>query len=836
MSRMSLRAALGLVCLGALCPGVSGCDDAVSGHATPDAMLDGMPHGSPDALPDRAPDAMPDGMPDAAPDGMPDAAPDSMPDTLAGPTPTTPLDAPLPAEPSPVGLPDDAILYDAIGRPCRGDLYVVDAAPERPAPLVDPAPVAAALRARARRDFAPWFCAPGGPCDGADRVEVGVEALLDAADVGPAGAGRFHRFWFEVDGARLTARDAAQCDIVSALRAAVAAHGALDDAYVARACDAVAQSPAAPTEAMRRWHLDHLGLPDDADPPRAAAHVALVDTAPDPAVAAALGVTVRPGPAPALHGTAMAALVRQVAPGAQIAVFPALTPDHTGPVGDVARSIARALSALPADAPRIINLSLGWPPELNRRTGLVGPILDGRDGQQCETTEDPTGAPVRWALMRAAEAGVMVIAAGGNRADAVWLDARVPSDEDARDRCAADWRAEIRAQPAPLFYPAQWGLERSCADGEDPLDGRRLALPVAAHDARDRAAGLTTPFTYATLMAPGQHVVVDGPARRRARSVCVDGDTPPPAAAQDGVRLPATLSGTSVAAALTSGLVARWLGALAGRADVDPAAISPRQIELALRATATPVCAGPRVFGDLNYRRIGWPGLARLADCAALPAVLDCLDAEDDDRPLAVSDTLAACEAALAACAVELEPLEDCDADPPPTPDWNDAECGPLRPADPAAPDLSRACAAGACPFEGLAPDRYSVGGLGPQPQDPWCPDCRFTIERVPAGDPSQATLDIALNPAAPADTLIVGPILEVQTETGERVYVNLTDYVPRDYWKPGAGFTLADLKLSVPGAPVLWSKLSARLLLYVQQPDGKTIVRDVSPLRVVVR
>ncbi len=850
LRRARLALALALVCVG--------CEDQVAGVAADvavDAMPDAMPdithdspdgtHDSPDGIPDSS-DGTPDssdgmtGMPDAIPDGIADGMTDSQPadmaspDAIPGPAPVTALDDPLPAEPSPVGLPDDAVVLEVYGRPCRGDLYVVDAVHGGSAPVADFAPVVADMQARARRDFAAWFCVDGAPCAGADRVTAVGERLLSPERVGPESAGRFHRLWFELDGERLTARDGAQCDIVSALRTAVDSHGDLLAANIARACDAVAQSPARPTPEMLSWHLDRMGL-DGPGAPVVPVHVALIDTAVDPAVAASIDLEVHPGSTatPAIHGTAMAALIRQAAPDARLHLFPALSVDHTGPVGDVARAIADALAVMPAGLPRVINLSLGWPPEARGLTDLAGDVLGGRPGQ-CLTIESPTGAPVRHMLARAADQEVPVFTAAGNRSDLRWLGDQLELDEDERDVCARDWRGEVRGQPPKLFYPAQWGLERSCEAGEDV--GRRLAIPVGAHDSRDRAATLHVDFGFATLMAPGQHVMVDGPARPRRASICVDGDTTPPVDADLAVRLPATLSGTSVATALTSGLAARWLGHIPDRPDLDPDEVTPRQLEFLLYASGRPLCPGRRVFPEVQYRGLWWPGMAALAACDDLPALLGCLVAQDDDLPALISETIAACRARFVQCGVDPDPAApDCAADPPAEPDWADAECLPLRPDDPDAPDLSRPCI-GDCPFVALAPDRYSVGSLGPQPQDPWCPDCRFTARVAPGGGLAYGSLDIALNPDAPADTEIVSPLLWVETERGTDVYVNLADYVPHSYWKPGAGFTISGLKLSVPDDPVLWTKLDARLVLYVQQPDGKTIVRDVSPLRLIVR
>lgn len=840
-------ALLALLALSAL-----GCDDEVAGAAV-DAMFDrgadAMPDVSPDAIADAqtlpdgnidgAPDASEssdgtaDSMPDASddtPDGMPQ--PDALPDVSPRPQAVLPLDDELPPEPTAVALPDDAVVYTAFGRPCRGDLYVVDAIFDSPAPVADFAPVAAELEARARRDFAAWFCAEGAPCDGADRVRAAYEQLLPAETVGAEDAGRFHRLWFEVDGVRLTADDGAQCDIVTALRAAVDAHGDLAAANVSRACDAVAQSPTRPTPEMLGWHLERMGIVDDGAP-TTEVHLALIDTAVDPAVAEAIDLRVHPGPVdtPAIHGTAMAILARQVAPDAVLHLFPVLDADHVGPVGDVARAIAHAMDVMPAGAPRIINLSLGWPPESRSITRLTGTIRDGQP-DQCAVDEDPVGAPVRHMLDRAADGEAMVFAAAGNRNEQRWLDDRLVQQPDLRDACAIGWQGELQVQSPKLFYPAQWGLERSCRAGD--ARGRRLAVPVGAHDERDRAAALQVDFGFATIIAPGQHVMVDGPAVPRGPSICVDGDTPPPLDAQPSVRLPATLSGSSVATALTTGLAARWLGRLDAALGFDPDEVTPRQIELLLHATGRPLCLGRRAYLQVGYRGVRWPGMAALAQCRNLPALLNCLTTEDDGLPPALGETVAACSDRFEGCGVDVAPAADCEAERPPAPDWADAECLPLRPDDPEAPDLSRACD-GPCPFDGLAPDRYSVGGLGPQPQDPWCPDCRFTVQ-TGAGGVGRVTLDIALNPDAPSNTDIVSPILWVETESGAHVYVALQDYVPRPYWKPGAGFTIGGIKMTLPDDPPLWGKVDARLVLYVQQPDGKTIVRDVSPLRLIVR
>lgn len=836
---MSHRSTTGLLLAALL---IAACDDRVSSDGTPADGGVELDLGAADASPDRGDSPTPDAEADAQADPV-DAMPsvDAMVDAgMRSPTETTPLDGPVPEQPRAVELPADAELLPELGRPCRGDLYVIDGKPEGVLPLGAGlyANLGEAMQALARERFAVWFCAPDEPCEGGERLVVRSAPLFQAELVGEADAERFLQLWFEVDGARLEVRDVAQCDVLRALRSEILNVGSDVNSYVGRACDAVAQSPSAPTAEMRTWHLERLGLrPDGAvgppDPNAPPVHIALIDTGIDPAVAEAIGAVdhAEPGDAPALHGTAMAILARQAAPDARIHVFPALGPDHAGPLGGVAHAIARALAALPAGEPVVLNLSLGWPPELNRHTRLTGTVLDGVEGQACEAVEDPTATPVRWILGRAAVAGRPVFVAAGNRDDEAWLNARVVEEQPVFDRCAQDWQAEIRAQPSKLFYPAQWGLERTCLD-EDPPEspGRRLAIPISAVDSRDQAATLSTPYVHVPLFAPGQHIVVDAPADRRPPSICVDGDTEPPRAPPGALRLPATLSGTSAATALTSGLAARFLGAVAAR-GLDARAIDLRTIELLLYAAAEPVCLGRRAFED-DFRRVAWPRLGSLAACPTLDAALDCLAANDDDAPLPRSAVPGACAEALSACGAPPPDAVDCPSYA--VPDWRAAECTPLRDAGPDAPDLTRTCDGG-CPFDALAPDRYSVGTVGPQPQDPWCPDCRFNVQPPPGGGPALVTLDIALNPSAPADTEIVLPVLWVEDDLGGDAYVTLEDYVPLPYWKPGAGFSISGVKVSVPDPMVDWSKVDARLVLYVEQPDGKTIVRDLSPLRVIL-
>src|SRR5690606_3005364 len=78
-----------------------------------------------------------------------------------------------------------------------------------------------------------------------------------------------------------------------------------------------------------------------------------------------------PSPAYHPHGTAMAAFVRQIAPGASLTSYRVLDANGLASVGSVAAAIDRATADLAAGEPTVLNLSLGVPAELSQPADLA---------------------------------------------------------------------------------------------------------------------------------------------------------------------------------------------------------------------------------------------------------------------------------------------------------------------------------------------------------------------------------------------------------------------------------------------------------------------------------
>ena len=350
------------------------------------------------------------------------------------------------------------------------------------------------------------------------------------------------------------------------------------------------------------WHLRRMGVSSSgAGEHDAKLELALIDTGLEPGFPS-VGLEARPvWAAPGLkgqrvheHGTHMALLARQLAPDRRVKLssyrifnqYGESTPnllaralDHAlfpqckagaglapGP-GRIRRGRARPQRPVPPSHPIVVNLSLGWPPELTqprRLTGYKG-TPEGGGGvrwESCTVTEAGVGAPVDFLLQaadqvdRSGERSVLVVAAAGNRPDPYKTrrrGSRFGGAFGVRGANAGDVASSKRE--LLWFYPAQYARER----------WRLGAAPVAvgAVDDRDMETVLSIPAAEPALVAPGQHVYTKATNRRDA---CEGGPLPSDACPEDpkeggcdcpGLHLPSAITGTSVATALVSGAAAR---------------------------------------------------------------------------------------------------------------------------------------------------------------------------------------------------------------------------------------------------------------------------------------
>ncbi len=389
---------------------------------------------------------------------------------------------------------------------------------------------------------------------------------------------------------------------------------------MARECEATPQG-------ARDWHLDQIGLPAAGAGGEGVA-VSLIDTGvhadlPLPAKISAESDAARVPDGE--HGSAMATLVNSVAPDALITVYRGLTTPEGGPVSDVANALQRALDARDSAADHVINLSLGWAPEFSshdeddsRLTGSVEapgtPRPEDDTLPACTIFEDPIGESVRTQLERARlRPNTVVIASAGNRNQG---------------------GAIAEGQPGDLFVPARW---RNSAIGVGAMGWDWIARTNGTQPWPQGIDFERRPVFW----APGLEVVA-------------------PLAGHES----RPWSGSSVAAAIASGLAARLLGA-------NPSAEEP----------------GTWVRRFHDELSIDWhQGMRRLVAAGSL-------------------DEAATCEGKLCT---------------PPTPEESlpvDEVCGPIEEID-----VDPANPGGMGPPE-TRRSNYATGSVGPQP-DWGCGEC----------------------------------------------------------------------------------------------------------------
>jgi len=739
------------------------------------------------------------------------------------------------------GAAEDAF---AVGPGCRSDLFLVEVPLGEGLMLEllpDVAPFEAELDPLARA----WICGPDAPgCLPPGEPAVRIVPVL----VGMPGALRYWRV--ELPG---PVRREALCDAVRTIRSLLEPVFAPARVFVARDCGVTAQgAEATPTPEMARWHLRRLfgadPPPDPGPVPDAArVEVALIDSGLPAALARSLGLQAnedvlawRPEPGEAsepatvgqdealhLHGSAMALLIRQVAPYSVLRSYRVLDQDGVGTTRDLARGLERALAAA-ANQPLVINLSLGWPPELGRARRLTG-------AEQCETTEDPVGEVVRYMLheLRAADRSgrvkVAVVASAGNR------PGRPEFVEPMYSRLFHVQPGAQPAQPCPQpqqappgqdwFYPAEWGRRSSCSPrGEE----RWLAWGAAAINGRDRQAANQLRGYEAPLVAPGEHVYVDHDAVDPTEVETTCGPPEPPA----GLTLPRALTGSSVAAALSSGALAR-AQEMRLRAGAEPLA-APALFALAYLSGAELLM--PRTVHELEPElSVRQLSVCRLEQALGCDSLVACAERWQEARvtPQLLADCArpalqclgrSACPAPVAARPAGpagYSPSEVCDRTPPFCP----GAAGPAAGCE-ATPE--------GCPYERV-PDRHSLGYVGPHPGIGGCPDCSVLFSGA------QAALLVELNSGFGGGTSFVDPHLILHRYNSPRTTFYLPLPVdPDNPWQPGGAYLVEGLDPPPGLAEVLaaddLASFEAELHLTVEQPvDGQPPAGDVSPLRLQV-
>ena len=668
-------------------------------------------------------------------------------------------------------------------------------------PVSRPIPGAAPLdriRMRLTELDAAWFCEAG---DGAclDEVRAGIAAgtfglLSRLIPVGTAGAGEAPERFLRLTFARPMQPDQVG-SVVNAVRTWVGESGM--PATVGREAAAVVLSgPARADAATRAYALARVGL--EALPPgrsvNARVDVALLDTGIDPRVAAALGTQSVELPGGDLagdlhpHGTHMALLLRQMTERAQIHDVRVLGTNGVGPVGDVARGLISSISLGNPNRPLVINLSLGWPPELGQ------PRLMRDANGTVVGREDPVGESVRYALLLARERGALVVAAAGNRPTRA-AAARAVYDRwfDVSDMPPATGCAGVPAPAGPRhFFPAEWSRVVTCAPGGQPAS---LAWTVGALGEGDAPAALAIDGREHALWLPGEHVYLEVPQVpvSTPEFECGVGE-------RAGLSSPTVVSGTSVSAALASGLVAR----LVARDEAVDANASAAAAALLLELSARPGAPGPRVDGCR-------------AEAAMTCRPAPCL-AADGGVPTDPA-VRQACAAALAAC----RPLDACRV-PAPAPRNLDAlgfrpeeACACQHAPDTVAPEAACAGVDTVCPYEQTL-DAHSLGFAGPQPIQPTCPDCIAYVGVATA----KVDLALALDEALTEATAFQSAWLVVKSPAGT-TWKALSDTTSLNQWLAGQAIYIAGIGIPATHATACQTWCIATLEGVVTTPANTT-------------
>ena len=400
------------------------------------------------------------------------------------------------------------------GRSCRTDLFTVDVPTNAPMHL----PPTWALALPPEPD---WF---DPPCH--EGVTV-VEDVFAGSSVLPE---RHYRVHFECEHMVREVRREAVCAVIEALDTELQNWLGEDASaiYIGRECDGTAQSP--PGTA---WQL--AALNQSVAPPESGQHarVAVIDTAfagpewPEtmahPHRPTAFSLPVRKTDHPLLVLQAL----REIAPVAPVDFYVGLRDAQGGPTTDIARAIGQLVDRhRETPEPLVVNLSLGWPPEMATTTLYaarpeLAREMDGNrvvgEGEERTCVESPSGEAVRAGLqalvdMRG-ERDTVILAAAGNRSVA---------------RSQPDW-VEDSANWEALggrFAPSAWASR--------PARIISVGASAAGHIAGHAFERTRLP----DLFAPGRSVPVpnvSGPGNGDPRM---------------------TVSGTSIATAYASGVAA----------------------------------------------------------------------------------------------------------------------------------------------------------------------------------------------------------------------------------------------------------------------------------------
>lgn len=662
------------------------------------------------------------------------------------------------------GVPRNGADLATVVRPCRSDALVLDLAlAVEPNTLQSSEASFQAQRSgleadlQARLDRA-WF--EDAPLE--QRIRVQVRSVLPRRSA-PArradGHKRFLRVSFESGaGQARHLTPLGQCRAVHALRQIRAQYG-FGDYYVSRECGTGAQSD---------WPLQALGA-DDATTEnvlRSAtpdSRLVLLDTAVDPGVASTLGIqnlgsrTIPESMSLAhrrqLHGTAMAILARQLT-GAEMWSLAVLNEEGAGTPATLAQGLDLVLEQLAsgdvADLPTVLNLSLGWPSQLEEEAILQLPSQSNgsRTTPGCWTTEDPIGEPVRYMLDlmrdRDADHPIAVVAAAGNQSlerTGTYFEAPSPGVGSV-------------VPPKQLLVPlidAESGGHYPGTYARDLTDrgggyGASLALSVGAMTHRGGAGRTERWNAPSLLVAPGQHVTVEWPGWLGGGPQLPQCMPKPP---NVDAQFPKSFVGSSVSSVLAAAVAAE-VQALRIESGQDPLRFDP--LVRFLVHAGRPSCDAFHPYDPNEQARELQLGTARAlvramagassdSACGAFEACV-----KENGHPL-TDPNFRTCQKHRVGCfGADLYdpsgvPLRCVDFDRG-LPDPPAAACPATAVA--AAPYLD---CSGNTTCDAIPVERTLLGPVGPEPWDPTCSVCRADI----LGNGETALIQMHIDPPEPS-------------------------------------------------------------------------------------
>ncbi|MEM6863005.1 MAG: S8/S53 family peptidase [Myxococcota bacterium] len=747
------------------------------------------------------------------------------------------------ATPQPLPLP-----LELDGRACTPDVYFVDVPIGASAfPPGSPPAFEADLTGVAMGRVIPWFCEPGdGACAGAlgGGVHARVESVFAASSAPFRSDGHLRHFriyFVDASQRRLRVRTEASCEIVQQIRSMASLHlfghawpptcvphgggnvsctqTRTGELRVGRSCALRAMSRLVDSVGTARasWHLSTLGLGAPAGVPGSApVRLALIDGGVRGQDQGALGVDqqwdltddfggvsvdafgspTEPSSTEHLHGTAMAALFRQVDPQAAIDAYMVLGHGEQADLGAVARAVDQALLRHPHE-PVIINLSLGmrheytYPAELERQT---------EPGLSCLTDEDGADEALRYALWvarnqdRIGHRSAVVVAAAGNQ---VQYPTRPGYPHNYGSPYAVDlnWTFSTNAALKPstpcgrvqpmvpeLFVPAEFGNSMSCTGAGTEL---ATVLAAGAVDALDRPSVLSPVDREPPIVAPGQHVFIEHPH--------LDKQEPGLACTTDvgsgeHFEFPQMLTGSSVASVLVAGVLSRGQSL---HESLYGSSMDWPSLQRLAYLTGEAVCRTTQ--GGIAVRRIQSARLEQaLSSC---PGLVTCAQSLTHQDPAVIdSSTLGSCAAELVVCGLETHPLHpSCIVGDPSalSPDVGEVdrliECNTTNPSACSPEELVCSGYSEVATNFTQAPsalDGSSAGVLGPQPTIPLCPHCGVHLATHGG---LGAMLELNFNDQLSAQTQFRDPVLVLTDTSGQPVdLIRLDSHSDPSTWIPG--------------------------------------------------